>query len=158
MRRPRAVSEGNHDGTTWMENSAHVFGSPGEPLGCPPTVRIVPTGAGTAAALRQSRMYLSHEPIAVEWRAPAVNSRSQERCQTGQPPKNLQYLCPNCDSQRPTRGGFNKGRVRDLSAGGYLVAERDGRRAYTLIAEPGAFQLKGHAATLTIGKALKPTD
>ncbi len=73
-------------------------------------------------------------------------------------PKNLQYLCPNCDSQRPTRGGFNKGRVRDLSAGGYLVAERDGRRAYTLIAEPGAFQLKGHAATLTIGKALKPTD
>jgi hypothetical protein len=42
--------------------------------------------------------------------------------------KNLRLLCPNCDSQLPTRGGKNKGRVQNKSEHGYEIAHRDGRR------------------------------
>src|SRR6266446_5101902 len=34
-------------------------------------------------------------------------------------PDNLRLLCPNCDSQLPTRGGRNKGRVRNATDNGY---------------------------------------
>src|SRR4051794_15306632 len=51
-------------------------------------------------------------------------------------PGNLRYLCPNCDSQLPTRGGANKGRVA-ISSGGYAVKNRDGKTHHTLVADPG---------------------
>ena len=43
-------------------------------------------------------------------------------------PKNLQFLCPNCNSQQPTQGGKNKGRIQNESELGYEVAHRDGHR------------------------------
>jgi HNH endonuclease len=41
---------------------------------------------------------------------------------------NLRLLCPMCDSQLPTRGGKNKGRIQNESEQGYEVAHRDGCR------------------------------
>jgi hypothetical protein len=58
-------------------------------------------------------------------------------------PKNLRLLCPNCESQLPTRGGHNKGRVREVSDGGYVIAGRDGKYHYTLVAEPGQYNISG---------------
>ena len=43
-------------------------------------------------------------------------------------PDNLRFLCPNCDSQLPTKGGRNKGRIRNKSVRGYEVKHRDGTR------------------------------
>jgi len=39
---------------------------------------------------------------------------------------NLRLLCPNCDAQLPTRGGKNKGRVRNEGVDSYHLVERDG--------------------------------
>jgi hypothetical protein len=66
-------------------------------------------------------------------------------------PQNLRFLCPNCDSQLPTRGGRNKGRVR-VSAGGYAIKTTDGRRDYTLVAERGEYHLRGGRAQLSRGQ------
>jgi hypothetical protein len=41
-------------------------------------------------------------------------------------PSNLRLLCPNCDAQLPTRGGGNKGRVRNEGMDSYHLFERDG--------------------------------
>jgi hypothetical protein len=49
-------------------------------------------------------------------------------------PEMLQLLCPNCDSQLPTRGGSNKGRI-EKSDGGFAVI-REGKRHYVLPVEP----------------------
>ena len=43
-------------------------------------------------------------------------------------PENLRLLCPNCDSQLPTKGGKNKGRIRNQSQYGYEVRHRSGRQ------------------------------
>ena len=67
-------------------------------------------------------------------------------------PKNLRLLCPNCESQLPTRGGRNKGRVR-VSAGGYDVKAADGKHHYTLVAEPGEFRVTGGQARLSVTRA-----
>ncbi len=64
-------------------------------------------------------------------------------------PKNLRFLCPNCNSQESTHGGGNKGRVRQ-SAGGFGIKRPDGKFDYTLPAEPIEFELKGSQANLTI--------
>ncbi len=45
-------------------------------------------------------------------------------------PEMLRYLCPNCDSQLETRGGKNRGRVKNALQS-FTITERDGRRAYT---------------------------
>lgn len=42
-------------------------------------------------------------------------------------PSNLRLMCPNCDSQLPTRGGGNKGRIRNATADSYQVVERNGQ-------------------------------
>jgi hypothetical protein len=47
-------------------------------------------------------------------------------------PEMLRYLCPNCDSQLETRGGGNKGRIRDPSEGAFTIVGRDGRRKHEL--------------------------
>jgi hypothetical protein len=66
-------------------------------------------------------------------------------------PKNLRFLCPNCNSQESTHGGGNKGRVRQ-SAGGFDVRRPDGKFDYTLPAEPCEFELKGGKVKLIITK------
>ena len=49
-------------------------------------------------------------------------------------PKNLQLLCPNCNSQLKTYGGGNKGKVR-MSEGGFGILSDDGKWNYVLPAE-----------------------
>jgi hypothetical protein len=45
-------------------------------------------------------------------------------------PANLRFLCPNCDSQQPTRGGGNKGRIKTISeTGSYYEKNKDGTQA-----------------------------
>ena len=58
-------------------------------------------------------------------------------------PENLRLLCPNCDSQLSTRGGKNKGRIADLSTGGFALRRPDGKRDYVLPAETGYYALEG---------------
>ena len=45
--------------------------------------------------------------------------------------KNLRYLCPNCDSQLDTRGGANKGRVKNVTQGGYQLHDKKTGRTDT---------------------------
>jgi 5-methylcytosine-specific restriction endonuclease McrA len=51
-------------------------------------------------------------------------------------PKNLRFLCPNCNSQQETHGGGNKNRVEE-SEGGFAIKREDGKRDYTLPVEAG---------------------
>jgi hypothetical protein len=63
-------------------------------------------------------------------------------------PKNLRFLCPNCDSQLlETRGGANKGRI-EKSEGGFARVSKDGKRAYTMPIEPAAVGTFGTALRL----------
>ena len=55
-------------------------------------------------------------------------------------PKNLHFLCPNCNSQQSTHGGGNKGRVEQHD-GGYAIRRKDGKKDYTLPAEPGRYKM-----------------
>ena len=63
-------------------------------------------------------------------------------------PENLRYLCPNCNSQLPTHGGKNKGRV-SMSEGGFGIRRRDGKWDYTLPANPGEYRVSGEDADLS---------
>ena len=65
-------------------------------------------------------------------------------------PKNLRYLCPNCDSQLPTRGGANRGRVHEAEEGTFVLMDRDGRRHYHVIPETAHLRITGHAPTILI--------
>jgi hypothetical protein len=62
-------------------------------------------------------------------------------------PKNLQFLCPNCNSQQSMHGGSNKGRVIQ-SSGGFAHVAPDGKKHYTLPAKSGEFNLTGNDVTL----------
>lgn len=64
-------------------------------------------------------------------------------------PKNLRLLCPNCDSQLPTRGGGNKGRIKK-DTGGFAEDLRDGRVKYELPVEPGIFVSSGQNVELEV--------
>jgi hypothetical protein len=55
-------------------------------------------------------------------------------------PKNLQFLCPNCNSQQSTHAGANKGKVIQ-SSGGFAKVDPDGKRHYTLPAESGEYSI-----------------
>ena len=65
-------------------------------------------------------------------------------------PRNLRYLCPNCDSQQATRGGKNKGRVKELNDGGFVLVEKGERHQYILVT-PGAAVATGVTAAITRG-------
>jgi len=56
-------------------------------------------------------------------------------------PSNLQFLCPNCNSQQSTHGGGNKGKV-EQSEGGFAVLKDDGKKAYTLPMETGKLKIR----------------
>ncbi len=65
--------------------------------------------------------------------------------------ENLRYLCPNCDSQLPTKGGKNRGRIVNKSDSGFQVKHRDGRLdAVVKIANPTTIKLKTHRAKIEI--------
>jgi hypothetical protein len=68
-------------------------------------------------------------------------------------PKNLQLLCPNCDSQLITKGGGNRGRIIK-SEGGFAIVRPDGKKDYTLPSETGHFSLSGGKANLRVSKNL----
>lgn len=56
---------------------------------------------------------------------PILNHKSGNRKDNN--PYNLELLCPICDSQEiRTRGGANKGRIRNEDEHGYERLERDG--------------------------------
>jgi hypothetical protein len=57
-------------------------------------------------------------------------------------PKNLRFLCPNCDSQLHTRGGGNRGRI-EKSEGGFAEVSKTKRRDYILPPEPDSLALVG---------------
>jgi hypothetical protein len=62
-------------------------------------------------------------------------------------PKNLQLLCPNCNSQQETHGGKNKGRV-EQSDGGFSIKRKDGKKDYTLPVDVGRLHLDGNEINL----------
>jgi hypothetical protein len=47
--------------------------------------------------------------------------------------ENLRLLCPNCDSQLPTRGGANRGRVIEEDERKFTRVSKDGRKDYIKI-------------------------
>jgi hypothetical protein len=68
-------------------------------------------------------------------------------------PERLQLLCPNCDSQLPTRGGANRGRAKQW-AGGFAKVGKGGARAYVLPADrPGKYTLTGGEVNFTVRRA-----
>lgn len=64
-------------------------------------------------------------------------------------PKNLRYLCPNCNSQQPTQGGKNIGRIQNESEIAYEVQHSDGRRDANVF--PPTIRVMG------IGKKILPS-
>jgi hypothetical protein len=75
-----------------------------------------------------------------------------QRQQSRQPAENLRYLCPNCDSQLSTRGGANRGRVREAVEGRFVLIQRDGKLHTHVLVEPIGIQLKAAPAKLIISK------
>jgi hypothetical protein len=73
-------------------------------------------------------------------------------------PENLWLLCPNCDSQLLTRGGRNRGRVANLSSGGFALRRSDGRLDYVLPVEAGHIALTGGKVALRISKRRKSSQ
>ena len=65
--------------------------------------------------------------------------------------KNLQLLCPNCNSQQPTHGGGNKGKV-EQSEGGFAKIREDGKKDYTLPIESGKFRITSGQVSLIKGR------
>jgi hypothetical protein len=65
-------------------------------------------------------------------------------------PKNLRFLCPNCNSQLDTHGGRNKGRVKKHPGYFSICEDRFGQRIlhYTGPCEPAEFNFSGHSALL----------
>ena len=71
-------------------------------------------------------------------------------------PKNLQFLCPNCNSQQPTHGGANKGKV-EQSSGGFSIKDASGKKHYVLPVETAEFKLTGSNVNMSITKKLRTT-
>jgi len=59
-------------------------------------------------------------------------------------PNNLRYLCPNCDSQLPTRGGKNIGRIINETEGGFQVKHRDGKLDTLVATKSVQLKIKTH--------------
>jgi hypothetical protein len=72
-------------------------------------------------------------------------------------PKMLRLLCPNCDSQLPTRGGANKGRI-EKSEGGFAKVGKDGKRAYLLPVRPAKCTVTGGTANLRVNRVNTSKD
>jgi len=68
-------------------------------------------------------------------------------------PSNLQYLCPNCDSQLSTRGGANRGRVESVSNDGYVLKNRDGSKLAA-----GTARARGTSTATFVGSVKKSEE
>jgi len=66
-------------------------------------------------------------------------------------PKNLRFLCPNCNSQLPTHGGANKGKV-EQAIGGYSVKDKLGKKNHHLITDTTQYTIKGQKVEMGIKK------
>ena len=62
--------------------------------------------------------------------------------------ENLRYLCPNCDSQLPTRGGRNKGRIINQSDGALQVKHRDGKLDTLVAVKSAEIKIQTHRAKI----------
>ena len=62
--------------------------------------------------------------------------------------ENLRYICPNCDSQLPTRGGSNIGRIINESEGGFQVKHKDGKLDTLVAAKQGKISINAPDAKL----------
>ncbi len=69
-------------------------------------------------------------------------------------PNNLQFLCPNCNSQQTTNGGANKGKVIQ-SAGGFAKVAANGKKHYTMPLETGKYSLKAGNVVLKKEQRIK---
>lgn len=65
-------------------------------------------------------------------------------------PRNLRYLCPNCDSQLSTRGGKNRGRVLEAEDGTYVLAGPNGSRDRFTMATTGTAIASGFTADVQL--------
>ena len=77
-----------------------------------------------------------------------VNGNSRDNS-----PENLRFLCPNCDSQQPTRGGANRGRVPEATEGGYVLRRDDGTTDTRIIPPTGSVTHTGQISTVIITPA-----
>ena len=66
-------------------------------------------------------------------------------------PQNLQLLCPNCNSQQPTHGGGNKGKV-EQSSGGFSIKATNGKKSYVLPVRSAQIKLTGGDVILRTSK------
>lgn len=73
-------------------------------------------------------------------------------------PKNLRFLCPNCDSQLETRAGGNKGRVKKSSGGFGIFFKQTGVTHYVLPAPTAQYIMTGGDAKMTIGGRAPKND
>ena len=60
-------------------------------------------------------------------------------------PSNLRLLCPNCDSQLPTRGGGNRGRIKATSETEFTILEKGGTHRHHIIPTSGGMRMGGSA-------------
>jgi hypothetical protein len=65
-------------------------------------------------------------------------------------PDNLQYLCPNCDSQRSTRGGANRGRLAEATDNRFILKGQDGHLETCLLPEPARLQFCDYAPSVKV--------
>lgn len=73
-------------------------------------------------------------------------------------PKNLRFLCPNCESQTNTHGGANKGRIEELG-GGYSILRNDKiNKDYRMVVNPIEIKIEGQSVELRIGNIDKEKD
>ena len=59
-------------------------------------------------------------------------------------PYNLRLLCPNCNSQLPTAGGRNKGRIMENKKDGYTLNNDNGSKSFAHFPQ-GGIAMGGHA-------------
>jgi hypothetical protein len=74
-------------------------------------LRRVPERGGDSSPLRQPGMRFHTGELRWNGKELRLTLDHIKGISRGNRPKNLQLLCPNCESQTHTRGGKNKGRV-----------------------------------------------
>jgi hypothetical protein len=73
-------------------------------------------------------------------------------------PKNLRYLCPNCDAQLATRGGKNRGRVIEASEGTYVLAGANGSQNRVIVVNTAVAVAAGITANVSTNSCARTDD
>lgn len=129
-------------------------------------LRYRPTPTSRSTVRRHYAMWREEKGLPVRCDTPTCPFHTQPLVWAGKPlpiildhangnnldnsPKNLRYVCANCDAQLSTRGGANRGRVQEAEEGKFVLMSRDGRRHYHLIPEPAIIRITAHAPTVVI--------